>query len=192
MTESSIASAPQYALSYTTRAARYLSARSTPLLLASSIALAAAVLSRRLHQGWFTNDDGAFAHAAERVLQGELPHRDFADLYTGLLSFVNAGIFAIAGSGEDMFYLRIPLFISFLVFVGLFFLLARRMLSPGLSFVASLFAASWSVPVYPAPMPSWYLLFLSTAGICAVVRHFESGRAICLVLRAFAAAWRFR
>jgi hypothetical protein len=154
------------------RFVRELTARQAQFLLAGSVLCAAALLTRRLDHGWFHHDDGSLAHSAERILAGELPHRDFADLYTGLLSFLNAAVFAVAG--EDIFNLRIPLFGLFLVFAACFYGVARRLVSPIWAFVATLFAIAWSVPVYPAPMPSWYLLFLSTIGMYAVVRFFET------------------
>jgi hypothetical protein len=147
--------------------------RATHALLGLSIVAAAAVLIRRFDQGWFENDDGSFAHEAERILAGELPHRDFAELYTGLLSFVNAGVFALLG--HDIVNLRIPLFVLFLAFAACYFSLARRLVEPVAAFVATLFAITWSVPIYPAPMPSWYQLFLATFGIYALVRNIESG-----------------
>lgn len=157
-----------------TRIAHQVSTRQVQFLFAGSVLCAAALLARRLGQGWFENDDGSLAHSAERVLAGELPHRDFADLYTGLLSFLNAAVFTVAG--EDIFNLRLPLFILFLAFAGCFFALARRLVSPLWAFAATLFAIAWSVPVYPAPIASWYVLFLSTFGMYAVVRFFETGR----------------
>src|SRR5262245_46811190 len=41
-----------------------------------------------LDHKWIPHDDGALAQAAERVLHGELPQRDFADIYTGGLSYL--------------------------------------------------------------------------------------------------------
>ena len=155
-----------------TRAWRSVSAQRTPLLLVSSVTFGAALLIGRLDQGWWPHDDGSLAHSAERVLAGELPHRDFAELYTGFLTFLNAGVFAIAG--EDVFNLRIPLFLAFLGFIGSFYAVARRLAGAVWGFVATLVAITWSVPVYPAPLPSWYLLFLCTAGIYAVTRFFET------------------
>ena len=148
--------------------------RQVPLLMAGAIAFGAAVLIGRIESGWWHHDDGSLAHSAERVLNGELPHRDFAELYTGLLTFLNAGVFAVFG--EDIFNLRIPLFVLFLAFVGCFFAIARRLVSPIWAFVATLAAVTWSVPVYPAPMPSWYLLFLTTFGMYSVIRYFETRR----------------
>ena len=71
--------------------------------------------------------------------------------------------------------LRIPLFILFVAYVPCFYALARRFLNPGGAFLATLFAISWSVLPYPAPMPSWYLLFFAVFGAYAVVRYFEGG-----------------
>ena len=42
-------------------------------------------------------DDGALAQSAERLLQGQLPHRDFDEIYTGGLTFLNAGAFRLFG-----------------------------------------------------------------------------------------------
>ena len=143
------------------------------MLCACSVATAAVLLGRDLDRGWLGWDDGSLAQSAERVLIGELPHREYADLYTGLLSFLNAAVFAVLG--HDLFNLRIPLFVGFLAFAGCFFALSRRLIPHGWAFVATVAAICWSVPIYPAPMPSWYLLFLSTYGMYFLVRFFESG-----------------
>src|SRR2546427_11417424 len=38
---------------------------------------------RHLKRGWVPHDEGAFAQSADRVLHGELPHRDYTEVYTG-------------------------------------------------------------------------------------------------------------
>lgn len=152
---------------------RLVRARESELLLVSSVLVAGALLALRIDSGWWPHDDGSLAHSAQRVLGGELPHRDFVELYTGGLTFINAALFGVVG--EDMLNLRIPLFVLFLAYVAAFFAIARRFVSPTWSFVATMVAISWSAPVYPAPMPSWYVLFLSTIGIYAIVRFFETG-----------------
>ncbi len=143
------------------------------MLQLASVAIGALVLAGSFDQGWWPHDDGSLAHSAERVLNGELPHRDFTDLYTGLLTFLNATVFALFG--EDIVNLRIPLFVAFLGFVASFFAIALRVSNQWLAFLATLVAIGWTVPVYPAPMPSWYLLFLSTIGAYFLVRHFDGG-----------------
>lgn len=172
MSESSLAGAWRHPPESLRRACRAVYARQVPLFMAASVAVGAALLFGRLDQGWWPHDDGSLAHSAERVLGGELPHRDFAELYTGLLTFLNAGVFALLG--EDIFNLRLPLFVLFLAFVACFFAIARRVVAPAWAFAATIAATTWSVPVYPAPMPSWYLLFLTVFGTYAVVRFLET------------------
>jgi len=50
-----------------------------------------------LMTGWFPQDEGQIGQAAERFLQGELPHRDFDDMYTGLLTVLHALTFKVLG-----------------------------------------------------------------------------------------------
>ena len=78
----------------------------------------------RLDQGWVAHDDGAFAQMATRVLDGELPHREFADLYTGGMTFLNAATMYVFG--EDIVVLRYPLFLVFLGFFPASYYIARR------------------------------------------------------------------
>ena len=117
-------------------------------------------------------DDGTLAQSAQRVLLGELPHRDFAD-YTGGLSFLNAGVLWVAG--DNLFWLRVPMFLLFLVYLPCVYLIARRFASPAVATLAALFAVAWGPPVYPAAMPSWYTLYLAVIGAYFLVRHHESG-----------------
>ena len=154
------------------------------VLMMTAWAAGAAVLATRIDQGWMNHDDGSLAQSAQRVLTGELPHRDFAELYTGGLAFIDAGVFWLFG--ENMGWLRIPLYVAFLGFVPCFYAVARRFLPPIGAFVATLFAITWSVPAYPAPMPSWYLLFLSVFGIYAALRFFETERTLWLGLAGLA------
>jgi hypothetical protein len=51
-----------------------------------------------LKRGWVPHDEGILAQAAERILHGEMPHRDFDDPYTGGLSYLNAAGFRMLGT----------------------------------------------------------------------------------------------
>lgn len=133
---------------------------------------AAAWVAVRLDQGWVPHDDGSFAQSAVRVLDGELPHREFAELYTGGLTFLNAGVFRLFG--ENLIWLRVPMFVLFLAFVPCCYAIARRFVAAPVALLTTAFAVAWSVPVYPAAVPSWYLLFFSCLGAYCVIRHFET------------------
>ena len=43
-----------------------------------------------LDRGWIPHDEGQLGHTAERIVNSELPHRDFVEPYTGGLSYLHA------------------------------------------------------------------------------------------------------
>ena len=122
----------------------------------------------RLTQGWVGIDDGAFAQIATRVLEGQLPHREFADVYTGGMTFMNAATMYVFG--EDIVVLRYPLFVAFLGLVPAAYYIARSVTGPWTALLAAALVCTWSVPVYPAPMPSWYLLMFSVYSAACLIR----------------------
>jgi RNA polymerase sigma factor (sigma-70 family) len=77
-----------------------------------------------LDRGWIPHDEGLIAQSAERVLAGELPHRDFGDAYTGGLSFLHAAGFRLLG--VRIVSLRVVLFLFFLMFVLALYAIASR------------------------------------------------------------------
>ena len=130
--------------------------------------------------GWIPHDEGTLAQSAERVLAGELPHRDFDEGYTGGLSFLNASAFRLFG--VNLLALRIPLLCFFLAWVPALFYIASRFVTPLAAGATVLLAVAWSVPNYAAPMPSWYNLFFAVFAAAAVLRHVETNRRSWLVL----------
>lgn len=147
----------------------------------SATVLASAVYAGRLLKiGWVPSDEGTLATSALRVLQGQLPQRDFSEIYTGGLSFFHA--FAFRWFGVNLFSLRIAVFMLFLCWVPVVYFIARKFLSPWWAAVAALTAVSWSYPNYVAAMPSWYNLFLATFGVAALLRFIEVRRRRWLVV----------
>src|SRR5215207_7444523 len=73
---------------------------------------------------WGLTDEGIYAHVAERVLLGQVLHRDVQDLYPGYLSFANAAAFALFGA--RMVSMRYPLAVLTVVQAGLMFLILRN------------------------------------------------------------------
>ena len=67
------------------------------LVWAAALIGGAVFVTWQLNRGWVPLDEGTLAESAQRVLAGELPHRDFAELYTGGLSFMNAGVLWLTG-----------------------------------------------------------------------------------------------
>jgi hypothetical protein len=128
--------------------------------------------SSLLNRGWVPHDEGTIGQSAERVLQGELPHRDFDELYTGGLTYLNACAFRLFG--ETLLSPRIMLFLFFLAWVPAVFRVASRFTDAFGAGAVTLLAAAWSIPNYSAPLPSWYNLFFATFGLAAALRYLDT------------------
>ena len=127
-----------------------------------------------LDRGWIPHDEGTIALAAERLLSGELPHRDYDEPYTGALTGIHA--LAFRGLGMRLISLRLVLAAGYLLFVVTVFAIALRLVPPNAAFLLALAAAAWSVPNYFASLPSWYNLFLAAFAGYALLRHTETAR----------------
>lgn len=133
------------------------------------------ILGSALRDGWYPHDEGALGQSAERVLDGEVPHRDFAEIYTGLLSYMNAAVFAVLPITSIA--MRVPLLFAALLWLAAMYRVLLRFTPPVGAGLAALTAFVWSVPNYPAPIPSWYILFVTTFAALALLRWHETGQA---------------
>ena len=146
--------------------------RGWPVLLAVWV-LSAAYTAFYVRRGWIPHDEGTLGQTALRVLAGELPHRDFADVYTGGLSFLHAAVFRVAGPG--LVALRLTLYGVFLAWVPALWFIAARFTRPAVAGLLVAVAVAWSLPNYVAALPSWYNLFLATFGTAALLRYLDTG-----------------
>jgi hypothetical protein len=149
------------------------------LLLLGVMLVSAIYVAWHLGRGWVAHDEGTLGQSAERLLQGELPHRDFDELYSGGLTYLNAAAFRLLGT--TLFSLRVVLFAVFLAWVPAVFYVASRLVRPVTAAAVTLLCVAWSLPNYPAPLPSWYNLFLAVFGVAALFRWLEDPRARWLV-----------
>jgi hypothetical protein len=142
-----------------------------------------------LKRGWVPHDDGAFALTAERVLHGEMPHRDFDELYTGGLTYLDATAFRLWGI--NFASMRWMLFLFFLAWVPAVFYIANRLVRPLAAGAITCLAVAASVPVYSSPVPSWYNLFFATFGTAAILRFLQTRARSWLVLAGLCAGLSF-
>jgi hypothetical protein len=147
-------------------------ARANRLLLLTVVGLSALWGFRTLDRGWVPHDEGTLAQSAERVMHGQLPHRDFDEVYTGGLSAMNAAAFRALG--VNLLTPRLVLFAFFLAWVPTLLYVATRFVSLPYAALATLLAVTWSIPNYPAAMPSWYNLFFAVFGLAAILRYIET------------------
>jgi len=150
------------------------------LVLGVAWVLGAAVGGHYLTRGWVPHDAGSLAQSAERVLAGELPHRDFDEIYTGGLSFLHGLAFRLVGT--SLMAPRLVLFAVFMAWLPAVYYVAGRFVSPLAAGLATLVAALWTVPNYSEAVPSWYNLFFAVFGVAALLRHLETGGRRWLVI----------
>ena len=141
------------------------------LILCLLMVIAGTYVGVRVNQSWIAVDDGTLAQSAVRVLQGQLPHSDFSEVYTGGLSFIHAAAFRLFG--VNLLSLRICVFLFFLAWVPAVYYIALRFASPVTAGMVTLLAIAWSFPNYEAAMPSWYNLFFATFGAAALLHYLE-------------------
>ena len=141
------------------------------LVLCLVMVIAGTYVGVRVNQSWIAVDDGILAQSALRVLQGQLPHSDFVEIYTGGLSFIHAAAFRVFG--VNLLSLRICVFLFFLTWVPAVYYVALRFTPPLTAGMVALLAIAWSFPNYEAAMPSWYNLFFATFGAAALLHYLE-------------------
>ena len=149
-------------------------------IFAATWLISIAYLASWIAHGWIPHDDGLLAQSAERFLRGQLPHRDFDEMYTGGLTMLHAAAFAALGT--RLLALRIVLLAAAAIWVPIVFAIARRFAPPALAALATLTAVVWSLPNYSAAMPSWYNLFFATGGLLALLKYTETRRSRWLVV----------
>ena len=148
--------------------------RQSVILLLVVWAVSAALVIAHMGRGWVPHDEGLIGQTAERVIAGELPHRDFDDVYTGGLAYVNAGAMRLFGTSVRS--PRIVLVTLFLLCVPVLFYVARRFASPLAAAATTLLAVAWSLPNYIASLPSWYNLIFAVLGAAALLRFVDIGK----------------
>lgn len=141
------------------------------IVLFGVLVVGGAYVLSNLARGWMPFDDGMLGQSAERIIQGQLPHRDFDDVYTGGLAMLDAASFRLLGT--NLWTLRVVLFAVFLAWMPTVFYIASRIGRPVEAGAITLLAVVWSVPNYNAALPSWYNLFLATFGIASLFRYLE-------------------
>lgn len=135
------------------------------------------------YRGWVPHDEGTIGQTAERVLSGQVPHRDFDETYTGGLTYLHAA--AMRVFGVNLRTPRLLVFAFFMAFLAAIYAIARRLSTEIGAVMTMAVAAVWSLPNYFVSLPSWYNLFLATFGVLAFFRYLETERRWWLALAGF-------
>lgn len=145
----------------------------TRLIASGLVALSIVYLALFVPRGWVPHDEGMLGQSAERVVNGETPHVDFEEPYTGGLSWLHATLFRAVGI--DLVYLRWLLFAGAIAAQLLIYSILRRYVSPIGAALGAWLSLAWSFPNYFAALPSWWILICGIASVWAFVRFVESG-----------------
>jgi len=141
------------------------------LVLCAVVVIGGLYVGTKVNHSWIAVDDGTLAQSALRVFEGQLPHSDFSEIYTGGLSFIHAAAFHVFG--VNLRSLRICVFLFFLCWIPAVYYVATRFAPPLAAGMVTLLAIAWSFPNYPSAMPSWYNLFFATFGAASLLRYLE-------------------
>ncbi len=106
---------------------------------------------------WVPQDEGVFAHIAERLYHGDVLHRDIKEPHPGLGNYINAWAFDYFG--VDLVVLRYPLIIAVVLQAAFIFWFFARS-NPWLALLASLVPACLGVLHFLNPHPQWYVLLI--------------------------------
>ncbi len=149
-------------------------------LLVVTLASVAIYLGAQNDQGWIPHDEGLLGQSATRVLEGELPHLDFDDPYTGGQAMLHA--LAMKALGVNSLAMRAVLHMFSVGLAAAAFLIAIRFVPAWCAALVTWLAIAWSVPNYFAPLPSWYNLCFAAFGTLALIKFDETSRLRWLVL----------
>lgn len=150
-------------------------ARSTGLLL---LVLVVLYLLPFVGRGWIPHDEGTIAGDAVRLLDGELPHVQFQDPYTGGMTWLYAGLFRVFGI--DLLTIRWALLAAAAVSTLAWYDVALRFAKPLPAAAVALVGLLWSFPNYFAGLPSWWALTFASLGLVAFARFLETRRSTWL------------
>lgn len=143
------------------------------LSLALSLGLSAIILWYFHDRFWWPVDEGVYAYVAQRMLAGDVLHRDLIDLHAGYVNIVHALAFKLFG--EDLLSLRYPLVLLTLAQAAF----AWRLLAPAgpwPAFVAATVATAFSFIQFLNPSANWYALFFFFVTCWALTRTDPSRR----------------
>ena len=104
---------------------------------------------------WLPRDDGYYAHIAERILRGDVLHRDVQALHSGYVYYLNA--LALYLFGHDLMSLRYPLVAGGVAqVILLFFILTPRGIA--IAVAGGFLVTALTIVQFFSPTAHWYCL----------------------------------
>lgn len=140
----------------------------------SSVVVAFTVLWTVAPYGMFPHDEGQYGQSAVRILAGELPHRDFHEMYSGGLSYWHALLFWLFG--EQLIVLRRALVILAMPAVLAAYAIALRFTaSSTLAAIVAVASVTGMIGTNHAAAPTTYMTVLSVSVVWLLIKDAEAG-----------------
>ncbi|MFN8524962.1 MAG: hypothetical protein U0821_17850 [Chloroflexota bacterium] len=161
-----------------------------------TLAVAAACLGLLGLYVWSTkywldlSDEGYFVYLSSRVLNGDLPYRDFDTYYTpGVFYLYSATMWLF---GVTVMPVRILLAVVRVATAALTYRLCRRLVPWPYAWVPFLLVALVEPsPVFPEPHPAWFGMLFTLLTMEMLAHHESSGRRVWIVAAGAAAGLTF-
>jgi len=114
-------------------------------------------------------------YGAERVLNGEVPYRDFHTLYPPATVYLNAVVFKLLG--VRLYSALLAVFVFKTLATAAIYLAGRQVMPRAWAIVAALYSVVWLRPNGPfKAVPMHYGALLLAVGLCCLLRYQRSGR----------------
>ena len=129
----------------------------------------------RYKTGIEMGDEGFLAYGAERVLDGQIPNRDFVSLQPPLSFYTTAFFFRIFGI--SMVSLRILGFCIYLLIITMVYMVSLRFARPILALTAGILTAVMGMPVNSfTPFAVWHGILASLVALLLVLKFTETNK----------------
>jgi hypothetical protein len=125
-------------------------------------------LTFSVNLGW-SLDSGMIAHLGERTLNGEWPHIDYDDSYTGLSDFYHALILKFLGI--KLISLRYALYAFCLVVIAVYLNICFRVKDLLLAIVFSLLGYFFTFPTCYESMPTYHVMGLGIFNLAILLQY---------------------
>lgn len=118
---------------------------------------------------FWTGDEGRFLYEAKRVLEGQVPYRDFFDFVPPGIMYAMAALFAVFGT--DIATAKLAMAVLQGLFVAMIFLMARNLgVRSGLAAAAALAHPALCYSIWPYLSPHWLGAFLMMVATWLLIR----------------------
>ena len=123
-------------------------------------------------RGFNPYDEGNAIYPAVRILNGEMPHRDFNTLYTGGVYYFYAALFSVFGIHAGVVRIATALLVGLVAVMTV--RIAARFMNGAWSFLPGIIFLL-AYPLNPTSYHSWYAVLFGIFALISVLRYLDTG-----------------